>query len=278
MGICSQKQSKSSDLLRCIPSKTSFSTSGYDRANTEQQIVVGNVLIHKPNKKLLLDFYANEGSKMPRNIKKYYEIIFSAEELEITEIDLKYLKFSINITYQIKNILNLFQNVKVLNLSHTHVTSNDLKRIYKSIGSLAFLEVLDLECNQLDSATGDHLSHIFSVIFCIKKVNLRQNKLGSDGVVSMCKSLQHLESLENLNLEDNLIEDAGILVLLKTVKGMQKISHLGLSKNPFSSEIAREIINIIDYLPDLKSLTLENCKINLTQLMVIESKFKKREN
>lgn len=75
-----------------------------------------------PNRKLLLDYYANENS-MNKKIKSLFEVIFAKEELEITQIDLSFITLDIREIYHLQVILQSFQNLMILKLNYTKITA-----------------------------------------------------------------------------------------------------------------------------------------------------------
>ncbi|CAG9322605.1 unnamed protein product [Blepharisma stoltei] len=274
MGSCNSKQRYSISFSRSSSRKLTQNTLVYERQNTKHTSIVPLSNPAKPNRRLLLDYYANESSKMPNKIKKYYEAIFAEEELEVLEIDLEHVSFDLKSIYNFKLILNFFQNLRVLNLGYTDMTSADLKRVYKSIDNLVLLETLSLKNNKIDPSGGDYLSKIIKHLFNLKNLYLHNNQLGSDGLLKFCEGLQNLNKLEKLTLDNNNLEDNTVLRLLEALTNMKNLTCLGLSENDITSKIGKALIETIDNLPKLAILRLHNTQLHPKYLMIIENKLK----
>ncbi|CAG9325419.1 unnamed protein product [Blepharisma stoltei] len=278
MGSCKSKQRYSISFSRSSTRKLTQTTLIYERQNTVNTTIVPLATTNKPNRRLLLDYYANESTKMPDEIKKYYEAIFAQEELEVPDIDLEHVSFDLKSIYNFKLILNFFQNIRILNLGYTNITSSDLKRIYKPIESLGLLETLSLKNNKIDPSGGEYLYKIIKHLFNLKNLYLHNNQLGCEGLIKFCGGLQNLSKLEKLTLDNNNIQNEGGFKLLESISNLKELACIGLSENELTSEIGKTLVEAVKNFPKLTVLRLESTKLHPKYLMIIENQLKHTVN
>ncbi len=88
------------------------------------------------------------------------------------------------------------------------------------------------------------------------------NPIGNDGLNVISESIEKdiFENLKKLNLIQTKIDSEGVYKLFFTLQHYKKLEHLNLSKNNLQSKKFSEIKHFL-FLSNLKELRLSNCKI-----------------
>jgi len=86
----------------------------------------------------------------------------------------------------------------------------------------AALEVLDLRCNKIDEAGGEHVARALRENTSLRCLNLEENRLGDVGATSIATALPSSTSLRELDVRCNGIGDAGLVALAEGVARMEQ--------------------------------------------------------
>lgn len=230
--------------------------------------------LQTPNRKLLLDFYANNRRGMPNKLKILFEAIFAHDELRVSEIDLSHINLDLNYIYQLLPILQYFRNLKVLKLRNVGLSSKDLGRLQRKLELLPLLEFISLENNRIDSDGGAYLEALFMSVFKIQFLNLNKNMLGDDGVLCLIRGIVNLKILQELLLDDNGISEYGATELINNFVLVPSLTNLGLNHNPLSPIVGSLLMINLVYLPNLKRLGIKNTNIPFKFYFMLSGKYK----
>mmetsp|Transcript_13921 Transcript_13921/g.13915 ORF Transcript_13921/g.13915 Transcript_13921/m.13915 type:complete len:250 (+) Transcript_13921:19-768(+) len=247
MGACTGKSKKDS---------SSYSKSGKSSMITTLVIPTNEKYISEfdlsappnnpgPNRKLLLDFYANSRHHMPNKLKNLFEAIFACEELKVIEMDLSYIPLDVNHIYQLLAVLEYFRNLKEINLSNVGLTSKDLYRLHCKLEMLTQLEKISISHNNLESEGGNQMERLLQHTVNIKYIDMSKTNLGDIGAINLSRGIINLKYLEVLILDNNDICEIGLIEILNTIKKSQTLCHLSLNNNFFTPKAGALLVNTI---------------------------------
>jgi NLR family CARD domain-containing protein 3 len=122
------------------------------------------------------------------------------------------------------------------------------------------LQRLDLDYKSLTDAA--HLSTLLHQHTTLRDLRLGRNLLGHDGIIGLCKGLQHSSSLTSLDLSANSITAQAAAALASALPA--SLQHIELSENEMSSDVGAVFFNSIAAVQagSLTSLTLRDCKLD----------------
>ena len=226
-----------------------------------------------PNCELLLAYYASESS-MNKKIKALYETIFAHEELDISQIDLSYMKFDVKCSYHLKIIFHYFINLQDLKLSKIGLNYKNLKRLSRGFPVFTMLLNLNLEGNRLDYQGIALISQYFKHWNKLKVLNLSHNCLDSDAFEFLGNTLCFLKELKELQLNGNYAKDEGAIGLQPGIKNCNKLSVLGLASNNITYDGAKYILCLSG---SLEKLDFSNNHISRGLAFLFISKYSKLE-
>ena len=86
----------------------------------------------------------------------------------------------------------------------------------------ATLEVLDLRCNKIDEAGGEHVARALRENASLRCLNLEENRLGDVGAASIARALPSSTSLRELDVRCNGVGDEGLVALAEGVARMEQ--------------------------------------------------------
>ncbi|XP_065900412.1 protein NLRC3-like isoform X2 [Dysidea avara] len=113
--------------------------------------------------------------------------------------------------------------VKVLNMSHTHLTSQDASAIRDMMSCLVELDISD---NKLDDAAAVILSEGIKESNTLRSFLIHQNEIGALGAKAIADKLTHNTSLEVLNLNSNNIYNSGATAFAASIAINKTITKL----------------------------------------------------
>jgi len=115
---------------------------------------------------------------------------------------------------EIKFITDHFTQLEVLNLSKTHVTPAQLKKLK----GLKNLKALNLSGNRIGAEGAKALAEALKGNETLTMLNLENNNIGEKGAKALAEALKGNETLTMLNLKFNNIGDEGVKALNDALK------------------------------------------------------------
>lgn len=107
---------------------------------------------------------------------------------------------------------------------------------------------LDLSGSQIGAYESVLVAEVLQLVPCIRRVKLATNKLGNDGLVTICQGLVHLPEVEVLDLSSNQITSKGAHTLASTLKKLPKLQLLLIAGNRLKGE---DVDSILDAAPSM---------------------------
>ena len=124
-------------------------------------------------------------------------------------------------------------------LCRKSLTSSEIQLLGQMLSSNYTLSVLDISFNYIE---GDNITDWRNI--SLKKLLMRDCRLGVVGVDKIGKILYHNKSITSVDLGRNYIGDEGVEKLVECLKSNETIKHLDLSKNNITSNGANHLIKL----------------------------------
>ena len=209
-------------------------------------------------------------------------------------VDLSDNYLGINTVKCLGNILYNFDRISRLNLSKNYLgdkgiaiiinsLKNSISLIYLNIasnnitckgGEFIFRKMiyqqslLDLNISTIEGSIRNRLTSIgvkdielyLKNNHLIEILNLSGNSIKNEGFISLCKGLNHNNSLTSLKISHNEIGEKGIILGLKCIQNLViKLTILDISKNKIMNEGLIKLTDKLKDFPNLYSLNLSFC-------------------
>jgi len=169
-------------------------------------------------------------------------------------------------TLAIVEVLPSLRHLQSLNLSGNNLGVEGSNAIARVLPNIPNLQSLNLAGNNLGVEGSNAIANALSNIPNIQSLNLAENDIGVEGLRAITEVLQHLPNLQSLDLSRSFIETdrireiyAGIRAFVSALQHLHNLQHLNFSNN---SVVFGDAINILIYLPELRTLNLSGNNIN----------------
>lgn len=152
---------------------------------------------------------------------------------------------------------NLF--IESLNLSGNSLKNEGFELICKGLNNNISLQNLNISHNDIQE-TG--ITHSLKIINMTKlfSINLSNNPILDDGLITFTHSLRHFPELREINISNCGIEFKGFKELLSTLQSVRRINSLDISNNKLSSNRFDELKTYFCSF-GLKYLNLSRCQL-----------------
>ncbi|MCC6358738.1 MAG: hypothetical protein IT450_08350 [Phycisphaerales bacterium] len=120
------------------------------------------------------------------------------------------------------------EHVEALILKRCRLTVRELEPLGRALIHLGSLKRLDLGDNQLGSEGMDELGRYAARLRALQSLSLHHNDIGPVGLAVFMRTAEQLESLESFDLAGNPIGNEGALVLASSAEKLPALRKLGL--------------------------------------------------
>ena len=169
-------------------------------------------------------------------------------------------------------------DLRELNLSSCILSSTEdasLKDLFLKLLVCRNLQKINLSSNNIGCDNMSIFAYVLSYLHRIQSLDLMNNKLGSNGAISLGLTLQsYCHDLRFLNLSNNNIKTDGIVQLVAGLKRCRNLQAIILYENAVDCEGAIAIANNLELWPQLKELNLRQCKVGIDGALSFAGKMK----
>ncbi|CAH8428863.1 unnamed protein product [Heterobilharzia americana] len=156
------------------------------------------------------------------------------------------------------------KHLKVLNLTNSHVNSEQCRILATHLQHHPTLECLDLSHNSIGYRGTRALSKLITGKSCINSLNLTNNRLKSTSGLALAYALSRSECLLiKLNLRMNRIQDDGGVALAKALIHNSILKQLNLAVNDLHEDTAGYFAHVLAQNSTLTHLDLSNNQIGV---------------
>ena len=163
----------------------------------------------------------------------------------------------------------LLKRIKIMKLTKLDISDNNLTYIAADEIVIILmhnteLEDIDLSNNKLLSDGTITIFNGMKKILKLKRINISENWITFEAADDIANVLSQNTNLQELYLGNNYLQASGITTLLSKMSNISKVTHLDISSNKINDEAADDIATFILHNDNLKVIDLSNNLIQAT--------------
>ena len=152
-------------------------------------------------------------------------------------------------------------NLQKLNLSHNHLSTSDIVKIFKGMKNISNLKRIDISHNMITDKATNSIATVLSQNNNLQKLNISFNCLGSKGCIKVFNGMKNILNLRKLDISYNKVDSEATDNLVVVLSQNTKLEELDISFNDVQTLGAIKIFKSIK-----QTLTLT--KVNIAHNMI----------